>query len=104
MRYIAFLILTACVAYAQPAATGRTLWLNASDADHLFTDLGPPPTGTPADEDAVLAWTDEDANSTAIRNETSATPTYESTGMNSLSSLEFDGLSDVLRLDRKSVV
>lgn len=82
-----------------PATSNRTLWLNASDTDRLWTD-GATMSVHPSDGAAVTTWDDEaDATDSAAFIETSGQePLYRATGMNSLGALDFDGVDNYMRL------
>ena len=70
-----------------PTSTNRVLWLNASDADKLYTTYSPCNTN-PSDGQSVICWDDEDAADVRL-NGGSHQPTYKTSGINGLGSVTF---------------
>lgn len=78
-----------------PSATNRTLWLNASDNDLIYTAAGNPPTGAVSNGNEVQQWLAEEGDMSArYRVATSDSPTWNSAGINSLGALQFNGTDD----------
>lgn len=90
-------LLAICLAlplFAQPASTNRTIWLNASDADHLFTNASTPPSGSVTNGSSVEAWTSETGTNTFAQVTSASAPTWVSSAINSLGAISFDGTND----------
>lgn len=92
---------------SSPASANRTLWLNASDADHLFTSKGPPPSGAVSDGSLVDAWNDEDAADILAEVDLgvppAGKPTWDNNGISGIGDLIFDGVGNNMRLTNDAI-
>jgi hypothetical protein len=88
MRNLILLLIFTLPLLAQPETTGRTLWLNASYADHLYTAYNPF-SGSVSDGVTVKGWDQEDAADYGATNSTGLV--WDADGLHSLGALTLPG-------------